>query len=176
MNIFVLDLDPKIAARLHCDKHVPKMIVESTQMLTNAYYSVSKNEQNIKEMFKTFPRIDSYGEPKPYMISHYNHPCSIWVRKSLDNFEWLISLSHELCIEYTKRFGKRHVCQDYIEWFNDNLPKIERKGLTSFATAMPLEYVTDNAVESYQKYYVSKESYMKMEYRLGNKPEFFKNK
>ena len=37
MNIFVLDKDPHIAAQMHCDKHVPKMIVESAQMLSTAH-------------------------------------------------------------------------------------------------------------------------------------------
>ena len=37
MNIFVLDKDPHIAAQMHCDRHVPKMIVESAQMLSTAH-------------------------------------------------------------------------------------------------------------------------------------------
>ena len=37
MNIFVLDMNPKTAAQLQCDKHVVKMIVESAQMLSTAH-------------------------------------------------------------------------------------------------------------------------------------------
>jgi hypothetical protein len=37
MNIFVLDKNPKIAAVMHCDKHVPKMILETAQMLSTAH-------------------------------------------------------------------------------------------------------------------------------------------
>ena len=37
MNIFVLDENPWAAARMHCDKHVPKIIVESAQMLSTAH-------------------------------------------------------------------------------------------------------------------------------------------
>lgn len=33
MNIFVLDTDPRTAAQLHCDTHVVKMILETTQIL-----------------------------------------------------------------------------------------------------------------------------------------------
>ena len=36
MNIFVLDEDPAIAAQMMCDKHIPKMIVETFQMLGSA--------------------------------------------------------------------------------------------------------------------------------------------
>ena len=33
MNIFVLHLNPHIAAQMHCDQHVIKMIIESAQLL-----------------------------------------------------------------------------------------------------------------------------------------------
>ena len=37
MNIFVLDRDPYIAAQMHCDKHVIKMICEYAQLLSTAH-------------------------------------------------------------------------------------------------------------------------------------------
>ena len=37
MNIFVLSTDPIEAAVQQCDKHVPKMAVESGQMLSTAH-------------------------------------------------------------------------------------------------------------------------------------------
>jgi hypothetical protein len=42
----------------------------------------------------------------------------------------------------------------------DNLPQdhtFESVGLTPFALAMPIEYKTDDAVESYRNYYMSPE-------------------
>ena len=36
MNIFYLDSSPVLAAQMQCDKHVVKMVLESTQMLTTA--------------------------------------------------------------------------------------------------------------------------------------------
>ena len=36
MNIFYVDKDPKIAAKMMCDKHIIKMILESAQMLCTA--------------------------------------------------------------------------------------------------------------------------------------------
>ena len=37
MNIFILHEDPVVAAQMLCDRHVPKMIVESAQMLSTAH-------------------------------------------------------------------------------------------------------------------------------------------
>ena len=42
MNIFILDTNPTTAARMHCDKHVPKMCVEAAQMLASALRLMSK--------------------------------------------------------------------------------------------------------------------------------------
>ena len=37
MNIFMLDRDPRVAANMHCDKHVVKMILETAQLLCTAH-------------------------------------------------------------------------------------------------------------------------------------------
>ena len=47
MNIFYLDSDPIIAAQMQCDKHVVKMILESTQLLYTANHENGGTE-NIK--------------------------------------------------------------------------------------------------------------------------------
>ena len=36
MNIFFLDKTPEGSAKMLCDKHVPKMVLESSQMLSTA--------------------------------------------------------------------------------------------------------------------------------------------
>ena len=56
MNIFYVDRDPVIAAQMMCNKHIPKMILESAQMLCSAkrkldgtpYYDKTKNGRKIK--------------------------------------------------------------------------------------------------------------------------------
>ena len=37
MNIFYLHEDPQTSAKMHCDKHVVKMIIEYAQMLSTAH-------------------------------------------------------------------------------------------------------------------------------------------
>jgi len=56
MNIFYVDKDPVKAAKMMCDKHIIKMILESAQMLCTAkrvldgteYYDKTKNGRKIK--------------------------------------------------------------------------------------------------------------------------------
>lgn len=67
MNIFVLDYNPKLAAQYHCDKHVVKMILESTQIVCSV--------------------ANELGIETPYETTHYNHPCTVWARESRNVLE-----------------------------------------------------------------------------------------
>jgi hypothetical protein len=141
MNIFVLDQDPRVCATYHNDKHVVKMILETAQLLCGVHHMTESN-------------LDV-----PYGLSHKNHPCSIWARKSLENYIWLCDLGLELSKEYTHRYGKRHKSQDIIEWCLINLPDIPEVGyMTEQPKAMPDECKTDDVVESYRRYYIMEKS------------------
>jgi hypothetical protein len=95
MNIFVLSRNPWAAARMMCDQHVVKMILESAQMLnTNPIISDERR-----------PRTAT-GEI--YRQSHVNHPCSIWSRSSIHHTRWLAMHGMALCLEYRRRYNKTH--------------------------------------------------------------------
>ena len=84
MNIFVLDLNPVTAARMHCDKHIPKMCVEAAQMMASALrrhgatdkqMPLTKSGTPYKGGYKHHPsqygpvtvRLTSFGSPPmPY--------------------------------------------------------------------------------------------------------------
>ena len=40
MNIFILDYNPTNCARMHADKHVVKMVLETAQILSTALHSL----------------------------------------------------------------------------------------------------------------------------------------
>ena len=97
MNIFHLDPDPRKAARLHCDKHVGKMLVENVQMLSTAL-------------------VLSGGEA-PWRPAFQNHPMNRWVRESAGNFAWTWDMSDELSSEYAYRTGKQHKAEEALRTF-----------------------------------------------------------
>jgi hypothetical protein len=141
MNIFFLSLNPKEAARLHCNKHVVKMILESTQLLYSAHWML--NPENVP--------------PNAYKLAHKNHPCAIWVRMSITNYLWLASLAWWLCKEYQYRYGehKVHKSEEHIVWLINNPPQFIPQGdFTEPALAMPDEYKQFDVVESYKTYYI----------------------
>lgn len=123
---------------MHCDKHVVKMILETCQMLCTVWHVVD-------------PDGEIYT-PK-YKIAHKNHPCTIWARTSLDNYQWLCELGIELCKEYTYRYGKHHASEPYIMEMSQQIPPVPREGFTTPAQAMPDMYKDDDAVVAYRHYY-----------------------
>ena len=89
MNIFYLHNDPQVCAAYHCDKHVVKMILEYAQLLSTAHHELDG-----------VPSIECYKK------THVNHPCTKWVRESLQNYRWLMRLITGLNDEYRKRYNK----------------------------------------------------------------------
>ena len=154
MNIFVLDLDPVVAARMHCDKHVPKMCVEAAQMMASA----------LRRHGATDEQMPLTKKGTPYKGGYHHHPCTVWAGDSRANFKWLAQHALGLCAEYTKRFGKKHACAGPIiqmfPKYEAILPS-ESTPLTPFAIAiadhMECRKLPDfdnmSAVEKYRAYY-----------------------
>ena len=142
MNIFFLSWNPRICALYHADKHVIKMILESCQLLCSAHHTTNSDYK------------------PPYKLTHKNHPCSIWTRTSLANYNWLIEMSLELCKEYTFRYKKIHKCQSYIDNLKINTPPIHDIGFTQPRLAMPDVYKDDNIVMAYRQYYFFEKKYL----------------
>ena len=138
MNIFVLDKKIEKCAEYHCDKHVIKMILESAQMMSAVV------------------RLNGYDEG--YKLTHKNHPCTIWARKSLSNYMWLFKLVERLNAEYRYRYDKgvNHKSYDMVKTLP--IPDLPVIGLTPFAQAMPDQYRNKNAVKAYRDYYINEKS------------------
>ena len=152
MNIFLLHLDPKLAAEHHCDKHVVKMILETAQLLYCAHHIL--DAKLIEANHIQLPA-------NAYRKTHPNHPCAIWVRESIENYIWLTKLGWYLCKEYQYRYGEQkiHKTESHICWLMDHPPVcIPNIPGTPFRLAMPPEYKRDDPVEAYRTYY--KESKM----------------
>ena len=151
MNIFVLDEDPVFAARMLCDKHVVKMVLESAQLLSTTYWH--------------------FGQEAPYKQTHKNHPCAVWARTSSANYEWLWDHGMAIAEEYTYRYGKVHKSQAVIEKLAALPVGIPMGNLTTFALAMPDKYKCDDVVESYRAYYIGDKGYM-LSYKKREIPDW----
>ena len=144
MNIFYLSPNPKECAHFHNDKHVVKMILESTMLLFTCLHTIG------------YPMDPD--DIKIYRPTHQNHPCSKWVAASIHHFDWLCQLGLELCLEYTHRYGKIHACQSQLIWLTLQLPTLSSYlPATPFVQpfqVMPKEYKHEDAVVAYRNYYI----------------------
>lgn len=161
MNIFVLDLDPTKCAEYHCNKHLVKMITEHNQILGSIAYTArgisakkAITPEFVNEHFQGFPRLTEDGKPHPYGIGYKNHPCTSWTAASYDNYVWLCKLNHEMCKEYTRRYGRTHAGEAINNWYFENAPSLPSNGMTPFAQAMPEECKNPDPVIAYRDYYI----------------------
>jgi hypothetical protein len=138
MNIFILDYDIRTNAYYHCDQHVNKMVLESAQMLCTV-----AGENNIVV---------------PYKATHPNHPCTKWVRESIDNYIYLLDLAFWLNEAAKERYKRKTDHKSWTILESLDIPRLPELGLTKFARAMPDEFkIMNDTVEAYRAYYKTKE-------------------
>jgi len=178
MNIFVLNENPVIAAREHCDKHVVKMILESGQMLSTAHRMLDGTEQiqvRNGRKHRTWVLPDA-RENQMYQAVHMNHPCTIWTRETFANYKWHFELFMALCEEYTHRYGKVHVTQKKLQIplsrFPNNIPNTPA---TPFRLAMGSnpECMGPDPIQSYRSFYRTKQNRFKMVWTKRPTPKWF---
>ena len=158
MNIFHLHTDPKICARYHCDKHVVKMILETSQMLSTAYRRVCGDDDNL------------------YKTAYPKHPMTIWVGDSLENFKYALSLGEWLAIQYTYRYKKVHKSQKIIDYIRFHKLKNVVKNFTKVKftpppQCMPDEYKHKDYITAYKQYYVGEKKRF-AKYTAVDTPDF----
>lgn len=127
------------------DDHVKggKMIVESAQMLANTYSREQLSHSSC-------PRTQT-GNIRKY--SYYNHPSSIWVRQSIDHFQWLVIHALGMGQERKFRTGEGHFSLDFVRWCVYNGPDLPKNGFVDPPLCMPDNCKVGDAVISYRAYY-----------------------
>ena len=140
MNIFYLDTDPRQSAKMQCDKHCVKMILESAQMLSTAHRVLDGDEY-----------ADKMGL---YKLAHKNHPSTVWVRTSSENYRWLWKHYDALMQEYTYRYGKTHATSRLRDaLFKPPANIVHGVPVTDPPMCMPDKYKSDCTVTAYREYY-----------------------
>ena len=138
MNIFYLDVDPYEAARMQCDRHVVKMILETAQLLSTAHHELD-------------------GESPAYKPTHKNHPSAVWVRSSYAAYRWAWNHLRALGLEYQRRYGKVHkTIREHLDSLYSVPKAIPSGDFSEPPQCMPDEYKRDDTTLAYQLYYNAK--------------------
>lgn len=164
MNIFYLSKDPIEAAQMMVDSHVVKLVLESCQLLSTAHRILdgvpvldkTKTGRNITRYQLSDNRNDVL-----YQATHINHPSSVWVRKSNNNYNWLHAHLMGLLNEYTYRYGKIHKCMDIAVALYSLPNNIPVAHFTPPTPAMKPEFLIDkDSLKSYRNYYINGKTHL----------------
>ena len=165
MNIFFLDETPELSAKMLCDKHVPKMLLESAQMLSTAVRKYEKETDT-----------NPLAEPI-YKSAYPNHPMTIWVSETLGNFTW--ALYNAFCInnEYEYRFKKNHKSYKVIKNIIDFelMANIPDGDFTDPPQCITDQYKlrSDLYVNAYRDYYKGEKEYFAKWEKGRQQPEWW---
>lgn len=182
MNLFILDECPVIAAQMQCDKHVPKMIVESGQMLSTVHRMLDgslekRPSKSGKTQVKYWRHPNDNLEVVLYKAVHMNHPCTVWSRESADNYQWHYEHFIALCDEYTYRYDKVHKTDVVLRYALSQHPtNIPKGSKTPFKLAMksnPECIALGDPVKAYQAFYQTKQHRFNMVWTKRETPEWF---
>ena len=165
MNIFYLDNDTKTCAEMHVDKHCVKMILEYAQLLSTAHRVLDGTQlsrQSKTGRLQKYWKLEDHRDSVLYSATHINHPSAVWVRQSLENYQWLYNLFVDLCYEYKFRYERDHKTSlliNVLQFPPDNIPK--DIPFTEPTPAMPEQYkVNGDSVTSYKNYYLGDKTRM----------------
>lgn len=163
MNIFFLDKDPAICAKMHVDKHVVKMVIEYAQLLSTAHRMLDGTQWT--DYGKKGQKIRRWRHPNPewdailYKASHIGHPSQKWAMESEANYQWLAQLWVELCKEYTYRYKRVHMTQEKLDGILQNTPMNLRGNIWKqpppAMSHFPQCIVEGDSLASYHNYYVA---------------------
>lgn len=157
MNIFYIDENPVEAATMMVDKHVVKMILETTQLLSTAhrvidgteYVGQTKTGRKVKRWV-----LPDVREEMLYSATHVNHPSAVWCRTTVDNYKWLYEHLKALHFEYTYRYGKVHACEKLMGALFYAPNNLKDWNMTPMPSCMAPEYIiSDDPLTNYRNYY-----------------------
>ena len=163
MNIFILSWIIEHCAQYHCNKHVVKMALETTQLLSTAWWVSDPNQAK-----------QWCDQGLIYRKTHEKHPSAIWSRECKENYIWLCHLGLALCKEYAYRFDKQptdHKCYSKLMFLITHVPPLNNNCgyITTPKLAMPDQYKSDDAVLAYRTYYLNDKQRM-LVWRKRNPP------
>lgn len=142
MNIFATSECPKQSAREHCYRHVVKMILEYSQLLSTAHRIIDGDSY-----------ADSVGLLKK---THHNHPSSKWCRESSYHYKWLFIMLCELHKIYEEHSGKTHASKRILKALGKLPENIAGNGFVMPAPAMPDKFkahaIFEGRCVAYQMY------------------------
>ena len=158
------------------------MILESAQLLCTALWVdkvfghaprvLTIEEQRELKALNAIQPADMEQREFAYKSGHFNHPCSIWLRTSVEHFYYLVVLAHELQREAWYRGYATHKSTGVI----NGLPLPNHTPNTGFTPpypAMPEELKSGNTLLDYRRFYELDKAAIPATWKCREKPHWW---
>lgn len=145
MQLFILDRNPRQAAKMLCDKHLVKMSLETAQILSAVLASTGRG------VLPDMPKVFNSRHP---VIRAVNTP---------EKINWVLLYNSALQREYTYRFDKIHAYRNISRSYLRLLYDINASGEDlSFALVFKDFFSQENeTIAAYRAYYRYKKQKMR---------------
>jgi len=141
MNIFHTSACPVISAQNLDDIRVNKMIIESASLLANA---IAYHGGTVQDL----PIAKTSGQPFKTK-AWQNHPSCLWVKRSRNNYTWLLNHMIALIDELHYRKGTIHSMSSNVAVLKAGIDLVPDTESTVFANCTPYKQIQD-VVKAYQ--------------------------
>lgn len=124
VNVFCTNRNPVQSARELPDYLVPRMCLESAQILCAVHWSLLYHGKETPE------EQDCYDDDPPWRrtLGQRKHPVCIWAGRCLANYQWVLRYFEELAAEYKIRYPERKealsaytTCHKYLHQHRNRL-------------------------------------------------------
>jgi hypothetical protein len=151
MNMFIFDYDMQKNVESYPDVYTYKILLESVQVLSSAYY------------FTNQPEL------APYKLTHSGHPVCRWCRESQSNWNYLYELALHIYAEYNYRYGKSHKSGEIL--LKMIPPTLPVGNLTNFPQCFDEVYRCEDVVSGYRKYFIAEKTHI-FKWKNRNVPDW----
>jgi hypothetical protein len=143
MNILILDRNPSLAARYHCDRDVARHLLDAVQALHAAHYYHDGPQAAAARCAWSPVNVDA------------RHPCARWTQTNSANYNWTLGLFGALLQEYKNRRGHAHAYLLLYPPLSVLPMNISRDTeLTPFHRGVPIDYrIGADVVMAYRLWY-----------------------
>ena len=98
----------------------------------------------------------------------------MWVRQSVENYNWTFALFVALLAQYRVRYDKKHACEKLLVALSFVPEGIAEESFTEPPQCMPEEYKGDDVISAYRLYYNCDKSRFAA-WKNGGVPWWFSN-
>lgn len=153
------------------DKDIASQIRKTAQLLSTAHRILDGEEFVVQLKHKDTGKVRNkhvWILPDDrnnilYACTHSNHPCAIWCRESVENYNWLVDHLYALGNEYIYRYEKKHATIEKCFYQLQSPPfGLRDWDWTQPPSAMAAEFIiSDDPIVNYRNYYVIEKSHLK---------------